>query len=198
VDVIGLKRYALYIFDYGAPTGLRLALSRPDAVTGIISQNGNAFEEGLGAFWDPIRKYWAKPTSENREAIRWLTSLTATKWQYFTGESNTSEIPPETYTLDQALLDRPGNAEIQLDLFLDYGNNLPLYPKFQEYLKTSRPRVLAIWGANDQIFVSPGAEAFKRVMGDDAEVILVDGGHFVLELHLEEVATAIEKFMQNL
>ncbi|KAG8989098.1 hypothetical protein FRB94_002028 [Tulasnella sp. JGI-2019a] len=199
VDAIGLTKYAIYIFDYGAPTGLRLALSRPQSITAIISQNGNAFLEGLGGFWDHIRPYWKDQTSANRESIRWLTSLDATKFQYFTGEKPeaTSLVPPETYTLDQALLDRPGNQEIQLDLFLDYQNNLALYPSFLTYLQTYKPPTLAVWGAKDEIFVPAGAEAFKRALGEQAEVVLIDGGHFALELHLEEIAQAIEGFLKR-
>ncbi|KAH7921556.1 alpha/beta-hydrolase [Leucogyrophana mollusca] len=193
-DVLELTRYALYIFDYGAPTGLRLALARPAAVTAIISQNGNAYVEGLGAFWDNLRPYWADPSAENRESIRWLTGLDATKWQYFTGEKDPSAIPPETYHLDYALLSRPGNADIQLDIFLDYHTNVELYPAFQKYFREHQPPILAVWGKNDEIFVQGGAVAFKKDV-ESAEVVLVDGGHFVLENHLDEVAQAILEFL---
>ncbi|KAH7910407.1 Alpha/Beta hydrolase protein [Hygrophoropsis aurantiaca] len=193
-DALKLKHYALYIFDYGAPTGLRLALARPDAVTAIISQNGNAYVEGLGAFWDNLRPYWASQTTENRESIRWLTSFDATKWQYVTGEKDPSAIPPETYHLDSALLARPGNADIQLDIFLDYRTNVELYPAFQQFFRQHKPPILAIWGKNDEIFIPQGANAFKTD-APDAEVVLVDGGHFVLENHLDEVADAILKFL---
>ncbi|KZP23644.1 alpha/beta-hydrolase [Athelia psychrophila] len=189
-----LHKFAIYIFDYGAPTGLRLALARPDAITAFISQNGNAFEEGFGDFWDLIKPYWKDPSPAVRESMHWLASPETTKSQYTGGEANPASIPPESYTLDQALLERPGNAEIQLDLILDYRNNVPLYPAFQAYLRERQPPVLAIWGKNDTIFVPAGAEAFKQVV-KDVQVHLVDGGHFPLENHLEEVAGVILEFL---
>ncbi|RDB16556.1 hypothetical protein Hypma_002764 [Hypsizygus marmoreus] len=190
--VLGLKKFAIYIFDYGAPTGLRLALARPDAITAIISQNGNAFEAGFGEFWGALREYWADPSK--REAIKFLTTMPVTKSQYVDGEANPDAIPPETYHLDQALLDRPGNAEIQLDLFFDYRNNVALYPKFHEYFRQHQPPLLAIWGKNDPIFIPAGAEAFKKVL-PNAEIHLVDGGHFPLENHLEEIYVEILRFL---
>ncbi|KAK7468317.1 hypothetical protein VKT23_002831 [Stygiomarasmius scandens] len=195
-DALKLTKYAIYIFDYGAPTGLRLALSRPKSVLAIISQNGNAFEEGLGAFWDNIRPYWADSTKENREKIRWLVGFDATKFQYTEGEAHPETIPPESYHLDQALLDRPGNAEIQLDLFLDYQHNVELYPSFHSYFRDYQPPVLAIWGKNDPIFIPPGAEAFKKVL-PKAVVKFVDGGHFSLENHGEEIGDEIIGFLER-
>ncbi|EGN93691.1 hypothetical protein SERLA73DRAFT_189418 [Serpula lacrymans var. lacrymans S7.3] len=195
-DVLKLTRYSMYVFDYGAPTGFRLALSRPDAITAIITQNGNAFVEGLGPFWDNIRPYWKNPNPETRESTRWLTSFGAIKWQYDTGEANPASIPPETYNLDDHLLSRPGNVDIQLDLFLDYATNIELYPAFHEYLRKYQPPVLAIWGANDEVFVPAGATAFKRVL-PNAQVDFVDGGHFALENHLEVIATKMLEFLER-
>ena len=149
-DALQLKRYALYVFDYGAPVGWRLAMTHPDRVTAIVSQNGNAYEDGLGDAWEPIRKYWAAPTTENREVIRKnILTLEGTGWQYTHGVTKPESVAPESYTLDWALLERPGNKEIQLDLFLDYASNVKLYPKFQEYFRQSKPPFLAIWGKND-------------------------------------------------
>ncbi|KAG6916263.1 hypothetical protein DXG01_007607 [Tephrocybe rancida] len=193
---LDLNKFAIYIFDYGAPVGLRLALARPEAITAIISQNGNAFEAGLGSFWDQLREYWSDPSLDNREGLKSLLTLDLTKFQYVQGEANPELVPPETYTLDYALLSRPGNADIQLDLFYDYRTNLALYPKFQEYLKQHKPPVLAVWGKNDPIFISQGAEAFKTVL-PEAEVHLVDGGHFPLENHLEEIYLKIIQFLSK-
>ena len=180
-DALQLKRYALYVFDYGAPVGFRLAMARPEPVTAIVSQNGNAYEEGLGDAWEPIRKYWATPTTENREVIRKnILTLEATRWQYTHGAKNPESIAPESYTLDWALLERPGNKEIQLDLFLDYASNVKLYPKFQEYFRQSKPPLLAIWGKNDPFFIPAGAEAF-RSDNPNATVQFLDTGHFALE-----------------
>jgi pimeloyl-ACP methyl ester carboxylesterase len=194
VDALGLTRYAIYIFDYGAPTGLRLALARPEQVTAIISQNGNAYEEGLGDAWDPIKAYWKEPTKENRDALRQFLSLEATKWQYTHGAPNPELIAPESYTLDAALMERPGNAEIQLDLILNYASNVALYPKFQEYFRKEQPPLLAIWGKNDPFFIPPGAEAFKRD-NPNAVVQMLDTGHFALETHVEEIAAAIDRLL---
>jgi pimeloyl-ACP methyl ester carboxylesterase len=163
VETLGLKKYALYIFDYGAPVGLRLAVARPERVTAIVSQNGNAYEEGLGDAWDPIRRYWATPSAENRETLRReVLTLEGTRWQYTHRVANPETVAPESYTLDQALLERPGNKEIQLDLYLDYQSNLKLYPKFQGYFREFKPPSLAIWGKNDVFFVVAGAEAYRR------------------------------------
>jgi pimeloyl-ACP methyl ester carboxylesterase len=189
-----IERYALYVFDYGAPTGFRLAMAHPERVTAIVSQNGNAYEEGLGDAWDPIRKYWASPTAENREILR-QSVLTAggTRWQYTYGVAHPESIAPESYTLDTALLERTGNKEIQLDLFLDYASNVRLYPKFQEYFRKSKPPLLAIWGKNDPFFVPAGAEAFRNDI-PSAKVQFLDTGHFAIETHVVEIASAMREF----
>ena len=196
-DVLQLNSYALYVFDYGAPVGLRLAMARPERVTAIVSQNGNAYEEGLGDAWDPIRKYWAAPTPENREVIRKnILTLEGIRWQYTHGTKNPGSVAPESYTLDWALLERPGNKEIQLDLFLDYASNVKLYPKFQEYFRKSKPPFLAIWGKNDPFFIPAGAEAFRRD-NPNATVQFLDTGHFALETHVEEIAFAMRDFLDK-
>lgn len=191
---LGLSRYALYVMDYGAPVGFRLAARHPDRVTAIVVQNGNAYTEGLKEFWGPIKKYWSSGSKEDREAIRWLTSVKATKWQYTHGVPDTSLVSPDTWTHDQALLDRPGNQEIQLDLFYDYRTNVPLYPEWQAYFRTHKPATLVIWGKNDQIFVADGAAPYKRDL-PDAEVHLLDAGHFALETHGPEIADLIRNFL---
>jgi pimeloyl-ACP methyl ester carboxylesterase len=193
-ESIGLSRYALYVFDYGAPVGFRLALEHPERITAIISQNGNAYEEGLSQGWNPIQKYWKEPTERNRAALRDFVRPETTKFQYVHGVSDETLVAPESYTLDAALLARPGNDEIPLDLFLDYASNVALYPQFQEYFRTKRPPLLAVWGRNDPFFVPSGAEAFKR---DDsnAEVHFFDTGHFALETHKREIAAAIRTFL---
>jgi len=188
--VAGLSRYAVYVFDYGAPVGFRLAMRHPERITAIVSQNGNAYEEGLSEAWDPIQRYWKAPTPDNRRALRQFLSPEATKWQYVHGVRDESLVAPESYTLDSALLARPGNDEIQLDLFLDYASNVALYPKFHEYFRTHRPPLLAVWGKNDPFFLPSGAEAFKRDL-PAAVVHLLDTGHFALETHTPEIAAAI-------
>jgi pimeloyl-ACP methyl ester carboxylesterase len=193
-EVIGLDRFAMYIFDYGAPTGLRLALSHPERVTAIISQNGNAYEEGLSEGWNPIQKYWREPTEKNRAAIRALLTPESVKWQYTHGVADESLVAPESYTLDSALMARPGNDEIQLDLFLDYASNVALYPKFQEYFRSERPPLLAVWGKNDPFFLPPGAEAYRRD-NPDAEVHFLDTGHFAIETHYREIGEKIREFL---
>ena len=193
-QAIGLERFALYIFDYGAPVGLRLALAHPERITAIISQNGNAYEEGLSRGWNPIQKYWSEPTAENRAALREFLKPEATKWQYQHGVADSTLLAPETYELDSALLTRPGNDEIQLDLFLDYASNVALYPRFQEYFRTKRPPLLAVWGKNDPFFLPPGADAFKRD-NPTAEVHFYDTGHFALETHYQDIAEAIRDFL---
>ncbi len=193
---IGLGRFAIYVFDYGAPVGLRLALAHPDRITAIISQNGNAYEAGLSEGWNPIQKYWKEPNAENRAALRKFLAPEATKWQYTHGVKDEIVVAPEAYTLDSALLARTGNDEIQLDLFLDYASNVALYPKFQEYFRTKRPPLLAVWGKNDPFFLPPGAEAFKRD-NPDAEVHFYDTGHFALETHAAEIAAAIGDFLSR-
>jgi pimeloyl-ACP methyl ester carboxylesterase len=195
-EVIGLDRFAIYIFDYGAPVGLRLALAHPDRITAIISQNGNAYEEGLSEGWNPIQKYWREPSAENRAALRNFLSPEATRWQYTHGVSDESLVAPESYSLDSALLVRPGNDEIQLDLFLDYASNVALYPKFQEYFRTRRPPLLAVWGKHDPFFLPPGAEAYRRDIAD-AEVHLLDTGHFALETHHKDIGELIDDFLSR-
>ena len=191
-----LNRYALYVFDYGAPTGFRLALAHPERVTAIITQNGNAYEEGLGDAWDPIRRYWSEPNAENREALRAVTTLDAIRWQYTHGVKNPESVVPDGYTLDAALMQRPGNADIQLDLFLDYANNVKLYPQFQQYFREAKPPLLAIWGSNDPFFIPAGAEAFRKDI-PDAIVELLDTGHFALETHVEHIAARIRQFLMR-
>jgi pimeloyl-ACP methyl ester carboxylesterase len=196
-EAIGLERYAIYVFDYGAPVGLRLALAHPERITAIISQNGNAYEAGLSDGWNPIQKYWKQPTSENRAALREFLKPEATKWQYTHGVQDTTLVAPEAYELDSALLARPGNDEIQLDLFLDYATNVALYPKFQEYFRTRRPPMLAVWGKHDPFFLPPGAEAFKRD-NPRAEVHFVDTGHFALETHAREIGETMREFLNRI
>jgi len=194
VQTIGTERYGIYVFDYGAPVGLRLALAHPERVTAIVSQNGNAYEEGLSQGWNPIQKYWKEPTGQNRTALRDFLTPEATKSQYLYGVQDETLVAPEGYQLDSALLARPGNDEIQLDLFLDYVSNVALYPKFQEYFRTKRPPLLAVWGKNDPFFLPPGAEAFKRD-NPKAEVHFYDTGHFALETHHREIAHTILEFL---
>ncbi|KAF9309802.1 hypothetical protein BG003_009339 [Podila horticola] len=189
-------KYAIYIFDYGAPTGLRLALENPSAITAIISQNGNAYTDGLGAGWAPIQQYWTTGTDTDRANIKYLVSFTTTKWQYTDGVPDPSIIQPETYTLDQALLDRPGNSEIQLDLFYDYRHNVEMYPKFQEYFRKSQVPLLAVWGSNDKFFIPAGAEAFKKDL-PKAEVHMLETGHFALESNLGDISKLMLDFLEK-
>lgn len=194
-QTLKLKRYALYVFDYGAPTGFRLAMAHPDRVTAIVSQNGNAYEEGLGDSWAPIRKYWAEPTTENREVIREnILTLEGTRWQYTHGVRDPESVPPESWILDATLLERPGNKDIQLDLFLDYASNVKLYPAFQDYFRKAMPPLLAIWGKNDPFFIPPGAEAYRKDI-PGAAVEFLDTGHFALETHVVEIAAAMKAFL---
>lgn len=191
---LGLQRYALYVMDYGAPVGFRLATRHPERVTAFIVQNGNAYDEGLAGFWDPIKAYWKDPSPANREALRWLTSSKATKWQYTNGVPDTSLVSPDAWTHDQALLDRPGNADIQLDLFYDYRTNPPLYPRWQEYFRSQRPPTLVLWGKNDEIFVAAGAAPYLRD-NPKAEIHLLETGHFALETHGQQMAELIRDFL---
>src|ERR1700744_726291 len=193
-EIVGFDRYAIYVFDYGAPTGFRLALWHPERITAIISQNGNAYVEGLSQGWNPIQNYWKEQTPENRAALRDFIKPESAKWQYSYGVADASAVAPESYTLDSALLARPGNDEIQLDLFLDYASNVALYPKFQECFRKHQPPLLAVWGKNDPFFLPPGAEAYKRD-NPDAEVHFLDTGHFALETHHQEIAEAIREFL---
>lgn len=195
-DAVGLDCYGIYAFDYGAPVGFRLARARPERVTAIISQNGNAYEEGLSTGWSPIRKYWQEPNTVNREANRFLLTPESVKWQYVHGVADESLVAPESYALDSALLARPGNDEIQLDLFLDYASNVALYPKFHEYFAAHQPPFLAVWGRHDPFFLPAGAEAFRRD-NPNAEVHFLDTGHFALETHASEIATAIRTFFEK-
>jgi pimeloyl-ACP methyl ester carboxylesterase len=195
-DALGLERYAIYVFDYGAPTGLRLAMHHPEKVTAIVSQNGNAYEVGLGDAWGPIRTYWAQPTPEHRDVIRQnILNFEGTRWQYTHGVANPEVVAPESYTLDAALLERLGNKDIQLDLFLDYESNVKLYPKFQEYFRESKPPLLAIWGKNDPFFIPAGAEAFRKDI-PNADVRFLDTGHFAIETHFVEIAAAMKEFLE--
>jgi pimeloyl-ACP methyl ester carboxylesterase len=193
-EKIGLTSYAIYLFDYGAPVGFRLALAHPERVTAIVTQNGNAYEEGLSEAWNPIQKYWQEPTAENRAALLEFLKPESTKFQYVYGVKDESQIAPESYTLDSALLARPGNSEIQLDLFLNYASNVALYPKFQEYIRTKRPPILAVWGKNDPFFVPAGAEAFRRD-NPNAEVHFLETGHFALETHHKEIGEKVREFL---
>jgi pimeloyl-ACP methyl ester carboxylesterase len=193
-EVLDLKRFALLVFDYGAPVGFRIALKHPDRISALISQNGNAYEVGLSEGWNPIQTYWREPTAKNRAALRDFLKPETTKWQYIHGVGDESLVAPEGYTLDSALLARPGNDEVQLDLFLDYASNVALYPKFQEYIRTHRPPLLAVWGKNDPFFLPAGAEAFRRD-NPDAEIHLLDAGHFALESQGPEIAVLIRDFL---
>jgi pimeloyl-ACP methyl ester carboxylesterase len=195
-DALKLTRYALYVFDYGAPTGFRLAMWRPDRVAAIVSQNGNAYEEGLGDAWAPIQRYWANPSPENREAVRRELSPDGLQSQYTYGVPHPETIAPEGYTLDAAMITRPGNMDLQLDLFLDYANNVKLYPSFHEYFRKSKPPLLAIWGRHDPFFIPAGAEAYRRD-NPNATIRFLDTGHFALETHVEEVASAMRTFLTH-
>jgi pimeloyl-ACP methyl ester carboxylesterase len=196
-EVIGLVRFAIYVFDYGAPTGFRLAVRHPERITAIISQNGNAYEEGLSDGWHPIRAYWQDPSQANRNALRSLLAPETTIWQYTHGVSDTTRVSPDGYSLDNFYLARPGADEVQLDLFGDYKTNVALYPAFQEYFRKHTPPFLAVWGKNDPFFLPPGAEAFKRDI-PRAEVRFFDTGHFALETHCDEIAAAMRDFLSGL
>jgi pimeloyl-ACP methyl ester carboxylesterase len=193
-EIVGFDRYALYVFDYGAPTGFRLAVRHPDRITAIISQNGNAYEEGLSDGWNPIRAYWQDASPVNREALRAFLKPETTAWQYTHGVPDAARVSPDGYSLDNFYLSRPGADEVQLDLFGDYKSNVALYPVFQQYFRTYRPPLLAVWGKSDPFFLPAGAEAFKRDI-PDAVVRFFDTGHFALETHAAEIATAIRDFL---
>ncbi|MGH8290939.1 MAG: alpha/beta fold hydrolase [Steroidobacteraceae bacterium] len=192
-EVIGFDRYAVYVFDYGAPTGFRLAVKHPDRIIAIISQNGNAYEEGLSDGWNPIRAYWQDPSKANREALRGFLTPKTTIWQYTHGVPDPTRVSPDGYSLDNSYLSKPGMTELQLDLFGDYRSNVALYPTFQKYFRTHQPPLLAVWGKNDPFFLPPGAEAFKRDI-PNAVVGFFDTGHFALETHAAEIAAAIREF----
>lgn len=193
-EVIGLDRFAIYVFDYGAPTGFRLALRNPGRVTAIISQNGNAYTEGLSEGWNPIRTYWEDASVENREALRGLLAPETTYWQYTHGVADSAAVSPDGYTLDDHYLARSGADQVQLDLFGDYKSNVALYPAFQEYFRVYKPPFLAVWGKNDPFFLPAGAEAFQRDL-PDAVVKFFDTGHFALETHAGEIASEIRAFL---
>ena len=195
-EVVGFDRYAVYVFDYGAPTGFQLAVRHPDRITAIISQNGNAYEEGLSDGWNPIRAYWQDASAANREALRAFLKPEAVLWQYTHGVPDTTRVSPDGYSLDNFYLARPGADEVQLDLFGDYKSNVALYPTFQTYFRTHKPPFLAVWGKHDPFFLPPGAEAFKRDM-PDAVVRFFDTGHFALETHAVEIAAAIREFFDR-
>ena len=193
-EVVGFDRYAVYVFDYGAPTGFRLAVKHPERITAIISQNGNAYEEGLSEGWNPIQAYWRDPSEANRAALRVFLKPESVIWQYTHGVTDTAAISPDGYSLDNFYLGRPGADEVQLDLFGDYKSNVALYPAFQAYFRAHKPLFLAVWGRNDPFFLPAGAEAFKRDI-PDAVVRFFDTGHFALETHAAEIAAAIREFL---
>ena len=194
VEQLGLGRFSLYVMDYGAPVGYRLALRRLDQVEALIVQNGNAYNEGLREFWDPIKRYWSDPRPENRAALHFLVEEKSTRWQYENGVADHTRLDPTTWTLDQVGLDRPGNREIQMDLFYDYRTNVPLYPQFHAFFRKYQPPTLIVWGKNDVIFPPEGAVAYRRDL-PNAETHLLDTGHFALETHGEEIAGRIVSFL---
>jgi pimeloyl-ACP methyl ester carboxylesterase len=194
IEVIGLKRFAIYVFDYGAPTGFRIAAKHPERITAIISQNGNAYEEGLSEGWNPIRAYWQEPSQANRDALRAFLAPETTRWQYTHGVTDATAVSPDGWSLDNFYLARAGADEIQLDLFGDYKSNIALYPAFQSYFRKHKPPFLAVWGKNDPFFLPPGAEAFRRDI-PNAVVRFLDTGHFALETHATEIAAAIGDFL---
>ena len=193
-EVVGLDRFAVYVFDYGAPTGFRIAMKHPDRITAIISQNGNAYEEGLSDGWNPIRAYWQESSQANRDALRAFLTPETTRWQYTHGVTDERTVSPDGQSLDNFYLARPGADEVQLDLFGNYKSNVALYPAFQDYFRKHRPPFLAVWGKNDPFFLPAGAEAFKRDI-PGAVVRFFDTGHFALETHAEEIAAAIRDFL---
>ena len=197
-EKVGLSKYALYVQDYGAPVGYRLAAKHPERVTAIVAQNGNAYDEGLdNPFWEPIKAYWREPTShEKRDALRNFLTYDATRWQYSHGVKNPELVSPDGPAHDQFLLDRPGNDEIQLDLFLSYGSNPPLYPAWQSYFRTHQPPMLIAWGTHDQIFPAAGAEPYKRDL-KMLEYHLLDAGHFALETNVDEIAGLMRDFLRR-
>ena len=193
-EIVGFDRYAVYVFDYGAPTGFRLAVKHPERITAIISQNGNAYEEGLSEGWNPIQAYWRDASEENRNALKPFLEPESIAWQYTHGAPDIAKVSPDGYSLDSFYMTRPGAVDVQLDLFGDYKSNVALYPTFQTYFRTHKPRFLAVWGQNDPFFLPPGAEAFRRDI-PDATVKFFDTGHFALETHAVEIAAAIRDFL---
>ncbi len=196
VDKLGLESYSIYLMDYGAPVGFRLAAKYPERVQALIIQNGNAYDEGLRDFWDPIKAYWAERSPENADPLRDLLTLDATKWQYLHGVRDSTTVSPDTWHHVQPLLDRLGNNEIQLALFYSYGSNPPLYPAWQEYLRTYQPPTLIVWGQNDYIFPAEGAHPYKRDL-TNLEFHLLDTGHFALEERGAEIAGLIRSFLDR-
>jgi len=194
VEQLGVSKYSMYVMDYGAPVGYRLALRHPERVQALIVQNGNAYDEGLLEFWDPIKKYWKDATPENRAGLHFLVDLKATRWQYENGVSDLTLLDPTAWALDQLGLDRPGNRDIQMDLFYDYRTNVPLYPDFQNFFRKNQPPTLVVWGKNDFIFPPEGAAPYSRDL-KNIETHLLDTGHFALETHGEEIASRIETFL---
>ena len=195
-EFVGLDRFALYVFDYGAPTGFRMAVRHPERITAIISQNGNAYEEGLSEGWTPIRAYWEDASQANRKALRAFLTPETTSWQYTHGVTDPTTVSPDGQNLDNFYLARPGADEVQLDLFGDYKSNVALYPSFQQYFRTHKPSLLAVWGKNDPFFLPPGAEAFRRDI-PEAEIRFFDTGHFALETHHAEIARVIGDFLSK-
>ena len=193
-EIVGFDRYAVYVFDYGAPTGFRLAVKHPERITAIISQNGNAYEEGLSEGWNPIQAYWRNASDENRNALKAFLEPESIAWQYTHGVPDTARVSPDGYSLDSFYLTRPGAETVQLDLMGDYKSNVALYPTFQTYFRTHKPRFLAVWGKNDPFFLPPGAEAFRRDI-PDAVIKFFDTGHFALETHTAEIAAEIRDFL---
>jgi pimeloyl-ACP methyl ester carboxylesterase len=194
-ELVGFDRFAIYVFDYGAPTGFRIAAKHPERVTAIISQNGNAYEEGLSDGWDPIRAYWRNPSQENRAALRAFLQPATTQWQYTHGVNDVTEVPPDGIALDNFYLSRPDADEVQLDLFGDYKSNVELYPTFQRYFRKDQPRLLAVWGKNDPFFLPAGATAFRRDI-PNAHISFFDTGHFALETHAGPIAAEIREFLK--
>jgi pimeloyl-ACP methyl ester carboxylesterase len=195
-DKLGLKKYSIYLMDYGAPIGFRLAAKYPDRVQALIVQNGNAYEEGLREFWDPIKKYWKEPTPENEVALRGLLTIGATRWQYTTGVREKEAISPDNWRIDQSLLDRPGNSEIQIAMFYDYRTNVPLYPQWQEYFRKHQPPTLIVWGKNDPIFPEEGAHPYKRDL-ENLDFHVLETGHFALEEDGDVIAGLIRDFLRS-
>jgi pimeloyl-ACP methyl ester carboxylesterase len=196
IAAIALKKYSLYVMDYGAPIGYRIAAKYPERVQSLIVQNGNAYEEGLREFWEPIKAYWQERSPENAEKLKYLVTLEATKWQYTNGVRNLEAISPDTWTMDQHFLDRPGNDEIQLALLYSYGTNPPLYPQWQEYFRNYQPPTLIVWGKNDYIFPADGAYPYQRDL-KDVEFHLLDTGHFALEEDGDAIANYIDQFLTS-
>ena len=194
VTQIGLERYSLYVMDYGAPVGYRIAVKHPEKIEALIVQNGNAYDEGLGEFWEPLKAYWSDPTEKNKNALKKFLTLEATKWQYTHGVKDENAISPDNWIHDQLLLDRPGNNEIQLQLFYDYKSNPPLYPQWQEYFRKYQPPTLVVWGRNDIIFPKEGAIPYQRDL-ENVQIHLLNTGHFALEEEGEQIAELISRFL---